>query len=121
MSCARTMVARPVATGLVVALAVMTLACRSSSPAPLTPGPLGDSQEAEALRALAFAYWEAFNAYDADGVLAFLEEGYGREREEKIRGDIGRLKLFSVQLGVTEESPPSMVDEDEWEMYLTMK
>ena len=44
--------------------------------------------------------------------------GNGRRRS---RGDIGRLKLFSVQLGVTEEGPPSMVDEDEWEMYLTMK
>ena len=80
-----------------------------------------DAAQADTFRQMTFDYWEAFNAYDADRVLGFLEEGYGREREEKIRGDIGRLKLFSVQLGVTEESPPSIVDEDEWEMYLTMK
>ena len=97
-----------------------------ASPAPVedpepTPVPAGEAEEADALRQMAFDYWEAFNAYDADRVLEFLEEGYGQEREEKIRGDIGRLKLFSVQLGVTEESPPSTVDEDEREMYLTMK
>ena len=86
-----------------------------------TSVPAEEAEEADALRQMAFDYWEAFNAYDADRVLEFLEEGYGQEREEKIRGDIGRLKLFSVQLGVTEESPPSIVDEDEREMYLTMK
>ena len=86
------------------------------------PEPTPDAEEkAETFRRMTFEYWEAFNAYDADRVLEFLEEAYGQEREEKIRSDIGRLKLFSVQLGVTEESPPSMVDEDEWEMYLTMK
>ena len=86
-----------------------------------TSVPADEAEEADALRQMAFDYWEAFNAYDADRVLELLEEGYGQEREEKIRGDIGRLKLFSVQLGVTEESPPSTVDEDEREMYLTMK
>ena len=85
------------------------------------PEPTTDAEEGDTFRRMTFEYWEAFNAYDADRVLEFLEEAYGQEREEKIRSDIGRLKLFSVQLGVTEESPPSMVDEDEWEMYLTMK
>ena len=87
-----------------------------------TPVPKEDAEEqAQTFRRMTFEYWEAFNAYDADRVLEFLEQAYGREREEKIRSDIGRLKLFSVQLGVAEESPPSMVAEDEWEMYLTMK
>ena len=97
---------------------------RDPDPAPVPvddPTPTSDAAQADTFRQMTFDYWEAFNAYDADRVLGFLEEGYGREREEKIRGDIGRLKLFSVQLGVTEESPPSIVDEDEWEMYLTMK
>ena len=92
----------------------------ADDPSP-TPTPEAEAGEAETFRRMTFEYWEAFNAYDADRVLEFLEEAYGQEREEKIRSDIGRLKLFSVQLGVTEESPPSMVDEDEWEMYLTMK
>ena len=97
---------------------------RDPDPTPVPvddPTPTSDAAQADTFRQMTFDYWEAFNAYDADRVLEFLEEGYGREREEKIRGDIGRLKLFSVQLGVTEESPPSIVDEDEWEMYLTMK
>ena len=97
---------------------------RDPDPTPVPvddPTPTSDAALADTFRQMTFDYWEAFNAYDADRVLEFLEEGYGREREEKIRGDIGRLKLFSVQLGVTEESPPSIVDEDEWEMYLTMK
>ena len=121
-----------------LAVAVVGVACGGSTPSEPTPIATGDPEptpvpvddptptpdaekQADTFRQMTFDYWEAFNAYDADGVLAFLEEGYGREREEKIRGDIGRLKLFSVQLGVAEESPPSMVDEDEWEMYLTMK
>ena len=97
---------------------------RDPDPTPVPvddPTPTSDAAQVDTFRQMTLDYWEAFNAYDSDRVLGFLEEGYGREREEKIRGDIGRLKLFSVQLGVTEESPPSIVDEDEWEMYLTMK
>ena len=136
------MLRRFIAPCVLAAVAVVGVACESSTPAEPTTVPVEDSEpspipgdepeptsvpaedaeeEADTFRQMTFDYWEAFNAYDADRVLGFLEEGYGREREEKIRGDIGRLKLFSVQLGVTEESPPSMVDEDEWEMYLTMK
>ena len=142
------MLRRFIAPCVLAAVAVVGVVCGSSTPAEPTTVPSEDStptpiaaddpdptpvpvddptptpnaeEQADTFRQMTFDYWEAFNAYDADRVLGFLEEGYGREREEKIRGDIGRLKLFSVQLGVTEESPPSMVDEDEWEMYLTMK
>ena len=164
--CVRTMLRRWIAPCVLAAVALVGVACGSSTPAEPTPAeptpapvedpkpttipvadpeptpvlaadpeptlvpadepqpnsvPAEEAEEADALRQMAFDYWEAFNAYDADRVLEFLEEGYGQEREEKIRGDIGRLKLFSVQLGVTEESPPSIVGEDEREMYLTMK
>ena len=141
------MLRRFVAPCVLAAVAVVGVACGSSTPAEPTtvpsedptptpiavddpeptpvpvddPTPTSDAAQADTFRQMTLDYWEAFNAYDSDRVLEFLEEGYGREREEKIRGDIGRLKLFSVQLGVTEESPPSIVDEDEWEMYLTMK
>ena len=154
------MLRRLIAPCILVTLAVVGVACGSSTPAEPTSVPVDDAKatpvpvsdpeptpvpaddpeptpvpaddpeptsglvedaEADALRQMTLDYWEAFNAYDADRVLGFLEEGYGQEREEKIRDDIGRLKLFGVQLGVTEESPPSIVDEDEWEMYLTMK
>ena len=73
------------------------------------------------IRGLTLDYWDAFNAYDADTVLDFFETSYRQEREEYVRADIGTLKLFGVKLGVSEESPPTMVAHDEWEMYVTMK
>ena len=69
------MLRRWVTPGVFVTLAVIGVACESSPTATLNPGPLGDSQEADALRQLAFAYWEAFNAYDADRALGYLEVG----------------------------------------------
>ena len=75
----------------------------------------------EALRVLAFAYWDAFNAYQADTVLGFLEESYRAQREEDIRSDIGRLSRFGVTLGISEETPPSSIGADEAEMFITLK
>ena len=75
------MLRRWVTPGVFVTLAVIGVACESSPTATLNPGPLGDSQEADALRQLAFAYWEAFNAYDADRALGYLEEDYRQQRD----------------------------------------
>ena len=86
-----------------------------------TEEPQVDPQEVDALRKLAFAYWEAFNAYDADRALGYLEEDYRQQQDSAVRDDIGMIKLFSVKLGVSEETPPQVVGNDEWEMYLTMK
>jgi len=82
----------------------------------LTPvdGPLAE------LRDLAFAYWEAFNAYDIAQVLSYLETDYVLEREETIRDDIDRLSTFGVKLGISELSPPVMLGSDRAEMYLEM-
>ena len=47
--------------------------------------------------------------------------GAYRAAEEKQRcGDIGRMKLFRLQLGVSEEyaNPPSGADE--WELHITL-
>ena len=86
-----------------------------------TEEPQVDPQEADALRKLAFAYWEAFNAYDADRALGYLEEDYRQHQDSAVRDDIGMIKLFSVKLGMSEETPPQVVGNDEWEMYLIMK
>ena len=132
-------------------LAIITVACGgSSTPTPTTvpvvesneaeaepsPSPVAesevaeaeqgsglvtDSEEADALRRVAFGYWEAFNAYDADGALAYLEADYRQQRDGTVRSEIGRMKPFRVKLGLSEESPPSVVSRDEREMYLTMK
>lgn len=96
------------------------LSTATPTPTPTTATP-SESDETDALRELAFAYWEAFNSYDADKVLEYLEDAYRQERESRIRGDIGRIKLFRVKLGVSEETPPRMTGPGEGEMYLTMK
>lgn len=100
----------------------------ATNPAPTSAGPsttagaaaLVDADPA-ALRDLAFAYWEAFNAYDADRVLSFLEPGYRAEREETIRSEVNQITMFGVTLGVTELSPPVMLGPDMAEMFLEMK
>lgn len=115
------MVWRWAAVGAFAVLAVAGIACGGGPTPTLSPGPVADPDEAETLRGLAFGYWEAFNAYDADRVLAYLEDGYRQEREEKVRTEIGRIDLFNVQLGVSEEAPPWIIDGGGREMYLTMK
>jgi hypothetical protein len=75
----------------------------------------------EELRELALAYWEAFNAYDADQVLAYLEENYRATREETIRSEVGQISTFGVKLGVQEQSPPVLLSDDTAEMFLDLK
>jgi hypothetical protein len=79
------------------------------------------SDEPDTLRKLAFAYWEAFNAYDVERVLSYLETAYRAEREAQIRTDIGRIKTFGVKLGMSEATPPQTLGDGQWEMYLNMK
>ena len=107
--------------GVFVTLAVIGVACESSPTATPNPGSVADPQEAVALRQLAFAYWEAFNSYDADRALGYLEEDYRQQRDEEVRGEIQRIKRFRVKLGLSEETAPWVVSDDEREMYLTMK
>ena len=91
--------------GALAALVVIGVACESSPTPTLTAGPLDDSREADALRQLAFAYWDAFNSYDAERALGYLEEDYRQQRDETIRAEIARIKLFGVKLGVSRRVP----------------
>ena len=101
----------------------------TATPTPTTPvmitpsptAPLGTSAELETLRRLAFDYWAAFNSYNVENVLAYLEDSYRLERDSEIRQDLGRLKLFRVKLGVSEETPPQMTGPNEGEIFLLMK
>ena len=117
----RTILRRWITPGVFATLVVIGVACESSPTATLNPGPLGDSQEADALRQLAFAYWEAFNACDADRALGYLEEDYRQQRDETVRGEIAQIKRFRVKLGLSEETSPWVLSHDEREMYLTMQ
>jgi hypothetical protein len=77
-----------------------------------TPPPATITEEdVEAARQVVFAYWEAFNNYDVEGVLAFLEESYRQEREESITSEIGQMEAFHVKIGVEEEAEPVITPE----------
>ncbi len=115
------MLRRLVIPGVFVTLAVIGLGCSGSPDATQTPEVSDEVRRAEAVRQLAFAYWEAFNSYDADQVLGYMEESYRQLREDEIIYEVGAIERFSVKLGVSEESPPQMVGDGEMEMYLTMK
>ena len=80
----------------------------------------GGDAAAESIRETAFLYWDTFNSYEAEQVLAFLEPGYRATEEDLIRRDIRLMKLFGVKLGVSEESAPALMESGEWEMYLRM-
>ncbi len=115
------MLRRWAAVGVFAALAAVGIACEGEPTPTLSPGPVADPEEAALIRKLAFGYWEAFNAYDADRALAYLEDEYRQQREEQVRTEIGRIDLFNVQLGVSEEAAPWTIDGGRREMYLTMK
>ena len=85
------------------------------------PSPQSDIEDINALSKLAFAFWDAYNAYDGDKTLGYLEESYRQLRGEEIRDNIGLMKLFGVKLELSEESPPHMISDGEWEMHMTMK
>ncbi len=80
-----------------------------------------DDEDADAVRKVAFGYWAAFNAYDPDKALSYVEAEYRRQCDETVRHHIGLVESFRVKLGLTEEAPPAMTGPDEGEMYLTMK
>ena len=86
-----------------------------------TATPQLDIEDINALSKLAFAFWDAYNAYDGDKTLGYLEENYRQLRGEEIRDNIGLMKLFGVKLALSEESPPHMISDGEWEMHMTMK
>ncbi len=96
--------------------------CGTSSPATSEAGAAGtDNGDVAELRELALAYWEAFNDYRPDEVLALLEPGYRAEREETIRSEIDRIEMFGVRLGASEESAPVLVGADEGAMLIALE
>ena len=92
----------------------------SASPSAASTTPLA-AEDAQAVRDLAVAYWAAYNDYDPEKAISYLDEGYRPSQEKVIRDEIGRIKTFGVQLGVSEKSAPVLIGPDEAEMYLDMK
>lgn len=122
-----------VTAAVVVALAALTAACgseggagpaatpSSAAPSPSWSGPALSADEARAVRDQALAYWAAYNAYDADGAIAFLAPEYRSAKAEVIRDEVGRIKTFGVQLGVKPKSPPEAIGAGAAQLYLSMK
>jgi hypothetical protein len=67
------------------------------------------------------AYWDAFNAYEAERVLSYLEETYRTTRQDPIRAEIDQIRSFGIKLRVQEESPPVLLGDDAAEMYMQLK
>ena len=75
----------------------------------------------ELVRNTAFAYWEAWNDFDADRALAFLEPSYRSIEDGEIRRDIDRARRFRARLRISEDSPPVPLGSGQWEMFLIMR
>ena len=73
------------------------------------------------LQELTAAYWDAFNAYDADLVLSYLEESYRVTRDAPIRAEINSISAFGIQLRVQDEGPPVVLDDGKAEMFIELR
>ena len=100
-------------------------ATTTSTPPPTTPAEEEaeatiTEEDVEAARQVVFAYREAFNNYDVEGTLAFLEESLRAEREEAIRSDISQMKSYGIKLGVEEEAEPTVTDDGMVAIYIML-
>lgn len=93
----------------------------SLAPPNPAPGGSGSPDEVDAIRLMAKEYWAALNDYDAHRALPMLEPGYRAEEEEQIRKDIGRMKIFRVKLGVSEDTPPTLNEDGDYETYINLE
>jgi hypothetical protein len=73
-----------------------------------TTPPAAAEEDIEAARQVVSAYWEAYNSYDVDGVLALLEDSWREERADAIAGEIGQMKTFGITLNAEEEAEPEV-------------
>jgi hypothetical protein len=130
MGCLRVPLPRILIAIALLATAALVASCggTSSSGEPATPGSSASAittpistEDAAAVRALAVDYWAAYNAYDPEKVIAYLDESVGPAKEKSIRSEIGQIKTFGVQLGVSEKSAPVLIAPGQAEMYLSMK
>lgn len=96
----------------------------TAGPTSTTPGVTTtaiSAEDAQAVRDLAFIFWEAYNAYEPDRAVSYLDESYRAAKEKVVRDEIRRIKTFGVKLGMSEKTPPVLIGPDQAEMYLNMK
>jgi len=93
----------------------------SDTSAPTAQGAAMSAKDAQAVRDLAFKFWAAYNAYEPDTAVSYLDETYRVTKEAVVRDEISRIKTFGVTLGMSEKTAPALTGPDQAEMYLTMK
>ncbi|PKB67371.1 MAG: hypothetical protein BZY81_04830 [SAR202 cluster bacterium Io17-Chloro-G4] len=94
------------------------------APTALPPEPtpqLTPEDDTETLRWLAFAYWEALNAYEVEKTVSYLEDKYRQAHLGEVEKGIRQMKMFGVKLGLSEESAPRTTGPGLAEMYMTLK
>lgn len=79
---------------------------------PVQPSDNNSLEEPDTVNEVILEYWEAMNNYDLERTLSYYEEQYRQGEEEEVKGDITRLKQFSVTLSVADISEPVFIDED---------
>jgi hypothetical protein len=77
-------------------------------------------EDIEAARQVVFAYREAYNNYDVEGALSFLEESHRAEREDEIRSDIAQMDTYNIKLGVEEEAEPEVTADGMVAIYIKL-
>ena len=93
----------------------------SDTSATTAQGAAMSAKDAQAVRDLAFKFWAAYNAYEPDTAVSYLDETYRVTKEAVVRDEISRIKTFGVTLGMSEKTAPALTGPDQAEMYLTMK
>ena len=93
----------------------------ATEPPPTPTPPESDPEDVATIRRIVYDYWVALNDYDVDLALTMLEANYRAQEEELIRSDIGQMKLFRVKLEVSEDTPPTINTDGDYETYLTLK
>ena len=134
MECRRVLLLRTLVAIALLATAALVASCGGTSSSgeqtTSTPTPVSSAsasttpisaEDAKAVRALAVDYWAAYNAYDADKEVSYLDESIGAAKEKSVRDEVGRIKTFGVQLGVSEKSAPVLTAPGQAEMYLNVK
>ena len=109
---------------LCLVAAAFLSACGKGSQPTVTPTPTAADTTAEGvavIRAIVEAYWTALNDYDVDRALPMLEPDYRAAEEELIRSDIELMERFRVKLDISEEIPPALNADGDYETYLTLK
>jgi len=112
----------------VAAVPASTITSTAVTPVASTTAPAAEQQtnaptqaDIEKAKQVVYDYWVAFNSYDVEGVLAYLEETYRQEKAATIETDIGRMKAFGVKLGVEAAGEPSITPDEKIEIKISLK